>query len=745
MTDQENNVVHFIPSSQQLRHQFHDFLNVDEDMLSLVQRYRSVLIKGITRYPDISHDHLLKFESNAEAIDYRQHEGEAPPAVAEQQADYLRALLDPDSTIATLLTDAGTRHYGQHIKPAWILASYFQYIDQLSKLIARSRDIDDNDRPALSTALTKLVLSDMGLMLQGHWRSSTTEHVAQNSRVTQLQQQVSSLLATIPQVLWSIDLQTNQPLYVSPSVYNVCPLDIQMPIPCLAWTDADDQSQVQEAWETAMRGITAEVESRVRNASKEERWFRRIFRPFMDESGKVIRIDGIMEETTDTHTAMQRLETLATIDTLTQLANRTLWHDRLGQAINAARRSGDHRVVLMIIDLNHFKLINDTLGHPTGDHILRETAVRLKTALREADTLARLGGDEFGVLLPNSPTPWEAAESVAKKILGCFSTPFENQPEELFISAAIGIAVYPEDGNEVSSLVSHAEIAMYRAKREDIGYHFFQPATDSHHVEHLHLSSQLHHALENKELELHYQPKIDMKRKRLCGVEALLRWRHPQLGSLDPDRFIPLAEQIGLITPITEWVLNTALQQHRDWLNIGHNIPVSINVSALSFQNPKLLDKIKNALRWSGVPPHSLEIEITENTLLTGMNHCSETIAELSRLGVSIAIDDFGTGYSSLTYLQHLPIDTLKIDKSFVQQITNNHSDAVIVRSIIDLGHNLGFEVVAEGIETHEAYKVLHQFNCDIAQGFFISKAMSDTQFTTWLYDAHWAAAGRNH
>ncbi len=578
----------------------------------------------------------------------------------------------------------------------------------------------------------------MGLMLQGHWSSATTEQTVQNHRVTQLQQQVSSLLANIPQVLWSVDVLTNRPLYISPSVYDVCPTDIQMPIPCMAWTDPEDQPQVREAWDTAMQGVPAEVESRVRNAKNEVRWFRRIFRPFMDDSGKVIRIDGIMEETTDTHNAMERLETLATIDTLTQLANRTLWLERLGQAVNAARRSDDHRMVLMIVDLNHFKLINDTLGHPKGDDILRETATRLKTALRETDTLARLGGDEFGILLPNSTEPWASAKSVAQKILDCFEAPFVSEQEELFVSAAIGIAVYPDDGEDVSRLVSHAEIAMYRAKRENAGFRFFQPETDAHHVEQLHLSSQLHHALENNELELHYQPKVDLEHQRLCGAEALLRWHHPQLGLLGPDRFIPLAEQIGLITPITEWVINTALQQHRDWLSIGQNIPVSVNVSALSFQNPKLVDKIKNALRWSGVSPRSLEIEITENTLLTGMNHCHDTVNALSRLGVSIAIDDFGTGYSSLSYLRQLPIDTLKIDKSFVQNMAKNHSDAVIVRSIIELGHNLGFKVVAEGVETHDTYQTLRQLNCDIAQGFFIATPMTETQITNWLYEAPW-------
>lgn len=325
MAVQNENVVNLIPSSQQLSEQFRHFLNIDADTLALIKRYRITLLKGIPRYPDIHHEHLLKFEPTAEALTRCQDEGENPRAIAKQQTAYLHALLDPETTKnATLLTDAGTHHYGQHIKPMWILGSYYQYIEQLNSLIKKCPGIDDKDRPALSSALTKLVLSDMGLVLQGHWSTATTEHVSQTQRVVQLQQQVSSLLANIPQVLWSVDVQTNQPLYVSPSVYDICPEDTHMPIPCLAWTEPDDRAQVQEAWETAMSGESAEIESRVRNAKKEVRWFRRIFRPFADQNGKIIRIDGIMEETTDTHNAMERLETLATIDTLTQLANRTL-------------------------------------------------------------------------------------------------------------------------------------------------------------------------------------------------------------------------------------------------------------------------------------------------------------------------------------------------------------------------------------------------------------------------------------
>lgn len=612
MTNQNGNVVDLLSSSQQLNRQFHAFLSIDDEMLTLVQRYRSVLLDAISDYPDVSHNTLLKFEPSAEGLTQYQQAREDPQVIAERQTSYLKALLDDDENSAPLLTHAGAQYYSQRIKPLWILASYYQYLDQLTTLIADCPDIEEEDRPALSTALSKLVLSDMGLMLQGHWNTAT-------------------------------------------------------------------------------------------------------------------------------HSALADMETLSTVDTLTQLANRTLWHDRLKQAITAARRSGEHRSVLMIVDLNHFKIINDTLGHPIGDTILRETAQRLKAALREADTLARLGGDEFGVLLPNHQAPWEAARSVAKKILNCFERPFGDEKEELFISAAIGIAIYPDDGESVSNLVSHAEIAMYRAKREGIGYRFYQASADEQQIAQLQLSNQLHHALENQELELHYQPKIDLHNTCLCGTEALLRWRHPKLGLLTPDHFIALAEQIGLIGPITEWVLITALQQQRDWQDMGNEIPVSVNVSALSFQNPELLEMIDNAIQQSGIRPHNLEIEITENTLLTGMDHCSKTVDALSRLGVRIAIDDFGTGYSSLSYLRQLPIDTLKIDKSFVQNMKNSHSDAVIVRSIIELGHNLGYTVVAEGVETDKTCKTLHYLRCDIAQGYFIGTPMSNTELGNWLNKTSWA------
>jgi diguanylate cyclase (GGDEF)-like protein len=745
MSNRHSEALGLAVNIQLLSSRLFQFLGLAAHDMALVRRYQGMLLDAIQQESDGHPDSLQKYNLVSQALHNFPHGRENTHAAGTQQSRYLFTLLIADIDAdhahdnAVLLTHAGQQHYRQHLSPLWILGSFYQYIDQVAAMITQIPDIDDSDRPALAATLSKLVLRDMGLVLQGYWEASVLEQTTQNSQNTLLQQQVDSLMANIPQVLWSVDVQSNRALYVSPNVYDICPLDVQMPIPCLAWTHPDDLAPVQEAWEWAMRGEASEIESRIYSSDKDIRWFRRLFRPYLDTEGNVVRIDGIMEETTDTHNAILRLETLATIDPLTQLANRTLWHDRLGQAIHTARREGDQRIVLMMVDLNHFKLINDALGHASGDNILRESAKRLKTALREADTLARLGGDEFGVLLSNNSDPWAAAESVAGKILQCFDTAFPSGQEELFLSAAIGIAVYPEDGEDVSNLVSHSEIAMYRAKREDIGYCFYQPTIDHHGIEQLHLSSHLHHALKNEEFELHYQPKIDFKGRCVCGVEALLRWRHPTLGLLEPDRFIPLAEQTGLITATTEWVLNTALQQHRDWLHLGHNIPISINISALSFQNPNLVDKISNALDWAGVAPSCLEIEITENTLLKGMNHCAETVTALSNLGIKIAIDDFGIGYSSLSYLRKLPIDTLKIDKSFIQEMANNHSDAVITRSIIDLGHNLGFRIVAEGVETEQAYQLLNQQHCDIAQGFYISSPQAQAPFTHWLGETPWA------
>ena len=300
----------------------------------------------------------------------------------------------------------------------------------------------------------------------------------------------------------------------------------------------------------------------------------------------------------------------------------------------------------------------------------------------------------------------------------------------------MGISFFPENGTNEESLLTNAESAMQRAKRNGLPYQYFDPQNDVSPIEQLRYSGQIRTALDNDEFFLHYQPQIDIQTSRITGAEALLRWEHPVEGTVMPNRIIPVAEQLGMITPITNWVLVTALQQCKQWSHDGMQIPVSVNVSARSFQNPRLLEKVEWALQEAGVSGDSLEIEITEATLMQDLDRATDVLTRLSESGVSIAIDDFGTGYSSLSYLKRLPIHTLKIDQSFIVDVAFDQQDVAIVRSIIDLGHNLGYKVVAEGVENGMAWDVLDKLGCDTAQGFHISKPLSDNHFSGWLSDS---------
>ena len=383
-------------------------------------------------------------------------------------------------------------------------------------------------------------------------------------------------------------------------------------------------------------------------------------------------------------------------------------------------------------------MINDTLGHAAGDRLLRQVAQRLQKVLRDSDTLARLGGDEFAVLLPGITDADQAGAMVAGKVKECFVEPFLHNGEELYLDAAIGMSIYPDHGEDADSLLSRADIAMYGAKRKDFTFSFYDPGSDVSAAEQLQIAAGLRHALERGEFSLVYQPKIDMQRRRICGVEALLRWQHPLRGLILPERFIPVAEQIGQIGAITDWVLLTALMQCKQWRNAGLDLPVAVNVSASSFQNPRLLDRVRWALSEAQVPPECLEIEITENTLMIDLERGVEILHSLSRLGVAVAIDDFGTGYSSLSYLRQLPIHTLKIDKSFLIDVAKVGNDNVIVRSIIDLGHNLGYKVIAEGVETSYAWELLEGLGCDAVQGYHISHPLTHEGLGLWLADSPW-------
>ena len=418
-------------------------------------------------------------------------------------------------------------------------------------------------------------------------------------------------------------------------------------------------------------------------------------------------------------------------DALTDLPNRTLFHDRVGQALAAARR--EHLpVAVMIMDLDRFKEVNDTLGHASGDELLQQAGVRLRAALRESDTVARLGGDEFGVLLPRVVDS-AAALTVARKLRKALEEPFTIHGLALQIEASVGIALYPEHGDDVHSLLQRADVAMYVAKEHPGGCEVYAKERDDYSPNRLTLLTELRRAIDVGELVLHYQPKADLKTGRVTGVEALVRWNHPTRGLVRPDEFIPPAQKTGVIVPLTFFVLNEALRQARTWQLEGLDLCVGVNLSARNLLDVQLPDTVGGLLAKWEVPPSLLELEITESTILADPVRAMNVLSRLNGMGVRLAIDDFGTGYSSLAYLKRLPVDELKIDKSFVQGMEEDENDAVIVRSTIDLGRNLGLRVVAEGVESAAAWRLLAALGCDVAQGYYVSRPVPAAELAAWL------------
>jgi diguanylate cyclase (GGDEF)-like protein len=419
-------------------------------------------------------------------------------------------------------------------------------------------------------------------------------------------------------------------------------------------------------------------------------------------------------------------------DTLTDLPNRTLFRESLQQAILNAQRY-KKPLALLLLDLDRFREINDTFGHHWGDTLLRQVGARLHGALRKSDPIARLGGDEFAVLLPNTGD-MNGAIRAATRIMNVLEHTFVVEGHTLNVGASIGIALCPEHGEDADTLLRRADIAMYAAKRAHGGFAFYQPEQDDHTLDRLLLAGELRHAIENDQLVLHYQPKASFATGCVSHVEALVRWNHPQRGLVPPDQFIPLAEQTGLIRPLFLWVLNDALRQCAVWRQEGIGLHVAVNLSMRNLQDPCLPDTLVNLLsRWN-LEPTWVELEITESTLAADPERAMKILTRFSTLGMRIAIDDFGTGYSSLAYLKRLPVDEIKIDKSFVLGMVNDEDDATIVRSTIDLGHNLGLKVVAEGVEDQATWDLLTAWGCDLAQGYFLSRPLPAPDFVAWLH-----------
>jgi diguanylate cyclase (GGDEF)-like protein len=454
--------------------------------------------------------------------------------------------------------------------------------------------------------------------------------------------------------------------------------------------------------------------------------------PIHDRGGKVTGAVIVFRDVSALRAMTQHIAHSAQHDTLTNLPNRSLLNDRIGQAIALARRH-NHRAAILFLDLNGFKHINDSLGHLMGDKLIQSVAARLSKHMRGPDTVSRQGGDEFIVLLSEVREAADAAIT-ARRLVRDMEAPHSIDSHELYVTASIGISVYPDDGTDAETLIKNADTAMYQVKENvHAGFQFFKPAMNLRAVERQFLEENLRRALSRDEMALHYQPKINLKTGKIIGAEALLRWTHHDRGSISPAEFIPVAEESSLILSIGLWVVRQACKQAQDWAAAGiPDMNIAVNVSSVQLRNQEFLPKLFEILDKTGVDPKLLGVEVTEGLLMKRADFTSVVLQQLRERGIKVAIDDFGTGYSSLSYLHKFPLDTLKIDQSFVRQIASTDGSS-IVSAIISMGRDLGLRIVAEGVETREELAFLKAQKCDEAQGYYFSRPVPADAFTALL------------
>jgi diguanylate cyclase (GGDEF)-like protein/PAS domain S-box-containing protein len=553
------------------------------------------------------------------------------------------------------------------------------------------------------------------------------------------EQKFRQLADNIPEIFWITDARQRKLHYLSPgfAALTGTALDdvLKRPRSWFKVVHPDDRERVRLARKALPEG-EYNVEYRIVLADGAVRWVHDQAFPVRDGQGAVYRIAGIGADVTHRKEAEEKLVYLAHYDALTGLPNRVLFFDRLKQALAESR---GRRVLsaVMFLDLDRFKIVNDTLGHGIGDDLLRQVAGRLSASIRHGDTVSRFSGDEFVVIVKDLHERADARH-IAQKVLEAFAEPFAVGGHEIFVSCSMGISLYPSDSANEQALVKDADTAMYRAKESGRNnYQFYTREMNARALYRLNLENSLRHALERGEFRLHYQPKACLRSGRITGLEALLRWERPGHGMVQPAEFIPLLEDTGLVVPVGEWVLHEACRQLQAWRAAGREpVAVAINISARQFAVRNLAEMIKRVLDEHGADPRLIELELTESLLMVNTEEAVRTLEYLKSLGLKLSIDDFGTGYSSLSYLKRFPIDALKIDRSFIDEITTDVDDATITRAVIGMAHNLGLKVVAEGVESREQLSFLSANGCDEAQGFFFAPPQSAADIAQWLVAA---------
>jgi diguanylate cyclase (GGDEF)-like protein/PAS domain S-box-containing protein len=575
-----------------------------------------------------------------------------------------------------------------------------------------------------------------------------TDRCRAEETLAEAQARYRRMVEQLPLVTYVESLDAESALYISPQIEELCGYTAEewMADPHFFGKvlHPDDRDHVLgEFANTHMTGDMYDGEYRVVARDGRIVWVHDVAVRVRDDDGTPLYSQGYMVDVTARHAAeqalaesraqleqrMREIEHQALHDALTDLPNRTLFHDRVEQALRTARRTGGG-VCVMLIDLDRFKEVNDTLGHASGDVLLQEVARRLRAPVRECDTVARLGGDEFGVLAAGIASPADALV-LAEKLREALAESIAVAGLALEVESSIGIALAPDHGLDVETLIRHADVAMYVSKVTH-NPALYSPETDHHSRVRLTLVADLRRALEREELVVYYQPQACATTGAVRTMEALVRWEHPVHGLLTPDQFVPVAEQTGLIRPLTLYMLDAALRQCAEWRRSGYDVAVAVNITGRDLLDLRFPEQVAAAIAHAGVEAEALELEITESTIMADAARARSVLVQLSELGVRLAIDDFGSGHSSLGYLKRLPIDVLKIDRSFVMNMADGSDDAVIVRSTIDLGHNLGLQVVAEGVETQEALAQLMELGCDSVQGYFLGRPQP-TDAVEWM------------
>ena len=562
-----------------------------------------------------------------------------------------------------------------------------------------------------------------------------TEHKRATTDLTASEARYKQIVETAQEGIWVID-GASHTSFANPKLEEMLGYARGEMLGQLAYNFMDETTRQKGEYYINRRkeGFTEQYEFEFTKKDRSKLWALVSSTPFIVPEENASGSLAMLTDITDRKKNEQRIEYLATHDALTDLPNRNLLNDRITQAIRHAHRAGTELGVVFI-DLDHFKYVNDSYGHTVGDEVLKVIARELSKLVRQGDTVSRLGGDEFVILLPEIENCYEAGSAIAHQIVNMFQQPFSVAQLDFRLTASIGICFYPHDGQTADELLMYSDTSMYRAKEAGRnGYQFYQSEMSKRAIARATLESALRQALALNQFELHYQPQVQILGGKTIGMEALIRWRHPELGMIAPNQFIPVAEETGQITAIGEWVLRKACAQNKAWQKAGlPHLTVAVNLSALQLRQPGFVALVSQVLRETQLAPACLELELTESMLMDKSNSVISTLTQLSALGISLSMDDFGTGYSNLGYLQSFPLNQLKIDRSFVQHLPGNKDSAAITTAIVSMARSLGLRIIAEGVETVEQANFLTGISCKYAQGYLYSPALAADAFETWI------------